>query len=168
MRNAIYLISALLLVGTLSLLCKSHLSVGCKSPDFSLQDEQGNIISLSQFQGQRVALMFYPSIKTPNCKKEVCSIANDFRQLQKHNIIVLGISYNSIETNKKFSKQNNVGFPLLYDKNKKVTKAYGVDGWMFPSRKTFLINEKGVIVKIIDNVKVDHHTTQIINGFLLS
>ncbi len=156
----------LLFIPMPSLLCKKGLYKGAQAPNFTLQDEQGHSVSLSSFRGKRVALIFYPSIETPRCKREVCNVANDFRQLEEHNIIVLGISYNPPETNKKFSKKRHINFPLLYDKNKKVTKAYGVYGWIYPSRKTFLINEQGVIIKVIDDVKVDHHATQIINGFL--
>ena len=165
-RMFVVVTCVLLFIPMAPLLCKKSLYKDAQAPNFTLQDEQGHSVSLSSFRGKRVALMFYPSIKTTRCKREVCNVANDFRQLEEHNIIVLGVSYNSPERNRKFSEKHHVSFPLLYDKHKKVTKAYGVSGWMFPSRKTFLINEQGVIIKVIDDVKVDHHTTQITNGFL--
>ncbi len=149
------------------LLCESPLK-GTKAPTFTLQDKQGNYISLADFRGKRIALIFYPSIKTPRCKCQVRNVARNFTKLKKENIVVFGISYSSQKTNEKFSKKNNIGFPLLFDVDKTVTKAYGVDSWCFPSRKTFLIDEKGIIVEIIGDVNVDDHTTQITNGFSFS
>ncbi len=144
-----------------SLFGKSKLSVGSKAPDFTLLDEQGNVVSLSKLKGL-VAIIFYPSIKTPYCKKEICGIDNNFSQLEKLGIRVIGISHSSSKTFRK----KHPGFPLLYDKGKKVSKAYGANGLLFTKRITFLIKD-GVIVGIIDNVNIKYHATQIRNGFLL-
>lgn len=149
------------------LLCKSKRpKVGDQAPNITLQDEKGNDISLEDFRGKNlVAVMFYPSVNSHFCTKQIRSIVEGYDQLKEKNIVVLGISYNPPETNKKFIEKNDVDFSLLYDVNKEVTKKYKVSGWWWPSRKTFLIDKDGTIVKVISNVKVKIHAQQIIDGF---
>ncbi len=153
------------------LLCKSKRpKVGNTAPNFTLQNEKGNKISLEDFHGKNlVAVMFYPSANSHFCTKQIRSVVKEYDQLKEKNIVVLGISYNTPEINQEFIEKNNVAFSLLYDVNKEVTKAYGTYswwfGWRWPSRKTFLIDKDGIIVDIIRKVDINKHAQQIIDGF---
>ncbi len=149
------------------LLCKSKRSkVGDLAPNFTLKNEKENDISLEDFHGKNlVAVMFYPSANSHFCTKQIRSVVEGYDQLKEKNIVVLGISYNTLEENKEFIEKNSVGFSLLYDMDKEVTKAYKVSGWWWPSRKTFLIDKDSIIVKVISKVDVNNHAQQIIAGF---
>ncbi len=153
------------------LLCKSKRpKVGDLAPNFTLKNENENKIALKDFHGKNlVAIMFYPSANSHFCRKQIGSVVEGYDKLKEKNIVVIGISYNTPEINQEFVEKNNVAFSLLYDVNKEVTKAYGTYswwfGWILPSRKTFLIDQNGIIVKVIRKVDVNKHAQQIIDGF---
>ncbi|MBX9831106.1 peroxiredoxin [Candidatus Babeliales bacterium] len=148
------------------------LAVGAKAPDFTLKNDAGVDCSLHDFLGKKVVLYFYPKDSTPGCTKEACSIRNDHALFEKNNIVVLGVSYDSVSSHKKFKEKHNLPFTLLSDNKKKVAKAYGAAStWLFffsapiPSRITFLIDEKAVIVAVIKDVDVSNHAKEILKAF---
>jgi len=157
----------------LSFLCYScctakELIPGKYAPNFNLMDQDGNMVKLSDFRGKKVAVYFYPKDNTPGCTQEACSLRDKFDELRQAGIIVLGLSKGSIKSKKKFIKKQHLNFPLLIA-TKGVLRAYGIDTGLLhlylPKRWTFLINESGIIVKIIKNVDTKNHAQQILQGF---
>lgn len=145
-------------------------AVGSIAPDFSLPDDQGVMRSLSEFKGKKVALYFYPKDETSGCTSQACSIRDGYKTLSDQGIVILGVSFDSVESHRKFKAHHNLSFILLSDTSKEVAKKYGAVAWFIfyapvPSRKTFLIDEQGKIVKILDDIRVKDHADQIIEGF---
>lgn len=148
------------------------ITIGQKAPDFTAKDDQGNERSLHEFRGHKVVLYFYPKDDTPGCTKEACSLRNDYETFKQHNIIVLGVSYDSVESHAKFKAKYNLPFILLSDTSKKIAHLYGAASkWLFffpapiPSRITFLIDEQGIIKNIINKVDVTHHAEEVLKLF---
>ncbi|SHH06230.1 peroxiredoxin Q/BCP [Butyrivibrio fibrisolvens DSM 3071] len=137
------------------------LEVGKKAPDFKLPDQNGTMHSLSEYKGQKVVLYFYPKDNTSGCTKQACSFADLYPQFREKGAIVLGVSKDSVASHKKFEEKYGLPFTLLSDTELEVIKAYDV--WkekknygkvsMGVVRTTYLIDEKGVIVKAMDKVK---------------
>jgi len=140
-------------------------TVGEAAPDFTLLDQDGNSQTLSEYRGQQVVVYFYPKDDTPGCTKEACSIRDDFTRFEKNGIQVFGVSYDDQQSHKKFAEKYAIPFPLLSDSDKSVSKAYGASGIFFPSRKTYLIDEAGMLVKIYENVTVTEHGPEILADF---
>ncbi len=151
------------------------LKPGDKAPDFFLSDANGRKIKLSDYLGQRVVLYFYPKDDTPGCTKQACSLRDGTTQLTRNNIVVLGISADDEASHKKFTHKYKLPFTLLADKDKQVCNKYGVFGEktfmgkFFPGikRTTFLIDEKGKIVKVIEKPNVEDHANEVLAGFKL-
>lgn len=146
------------------------LKKGDKSPDFSGTDQFGNVIDSSIFLGKRTVLYFYPKDDTPGCTKEACNLRDNYDLLLSRGFAVVGVSPDSEPSHQKFSEKYNLPFPLLSDPELKIIKAFGVwgkknmygrifDGLL---RTTFVIDENGIIEKVIKKVKTDDHTKQII------
>ena len=137
------------------------LEVGTKAPDFKLPDQNGTMHSLSEYKGQKVVLYFYPKDNTSGCTKQACSFADLYPQFREKGAIVLGVSKDSVASHKKFEEKYGLPFILLSDTELEVIKANDV--WkekknygkvsMGVVRTTYLIDEKGVIVKAMDKVK---------------
>ena len=146
-----------------------NLKPGDKAPDFTVNDQNGNSVSLHDFKGKKVVLYFYPKDNTPGCTAEACNIRDNYAALKKKGIIVLGVSVDSEKKHKNFEKKYSLPFTLLADVDKKIVNEYGLWGekklwgraYMGTYRTTFLINEQGKIDKIIDKVDTDNHTAQI-------
>lgn len=143
--------------------------IGQKAPDFTLPDENGDMRSLSEFRGKKVVLYFYPKDDTPGCTKEACSFRDNYDLFAKNGIVVIGISYDSPESHKKFKEKYHLPFILLSDKNKKIAKLYnankGFTGRMFANRKTYLIDENGVIIHEFKKVNVTQHAREVLDIF---
>lgn len=166
-----YFFSLVILIGlSSSYSCFGSPKVGEKAPDFTAQDEQGKSYKLSDLVGQKVALYFYPSDHplSYGCSLQACSIRDGFSQLKDAGITILGMSNGSAKQKKRFSEKRQLPFPLLRSTNE-ILELYGVKGdfWSLylPKRHTFLIDEQGIIVKIITTVDVRNHAQQIIDGF---
>ena len=140
-------------------------AVGDPAPDFSLPDENGKMHSLSQYRGQKIVVYFYPKDDTPGCTKEACGIRDEFSSFVDNQIVVFGISYDNASSHRKFKKKFDLPFHLLSDEDKSVSKLYGADGTFFPSRKTYLIDEDGKLLKIYDKVNVLNHAEDILRTF---
>ena len=137
------------------------LSAGEKAPSFSLLDQEGRTVKLTDFRGRKVLLYFYPKADTPGCTKQSCSVRDARKDLKKLAVDVLGISPDSPEDQKKFDSKYSLGFPLLADIGHAVADAYGVwgDKSMYGKivkgiiRSSFLIDEKGMILRAWYKVK---------------
>jgi peroxiredoxin Q/BCP len=146
------------------------LKAGDKAPDFSVNDQHGNPVRLSDFKGQKVVLYFYPKDNTPGCTSEACNLRDNHSALQKAGYKVLGISTDSEKSHQNFIAKYELPFTLLADTEKEIHEKYGTwveksmygRKYMGTARMTFLIDENGVIENIIEKVKVKDHTEQIL------
>jgi len=149
------------------------LKPGDKAPDFTAPDQNGNMVSLHDFKGKKVALYFYPKDDTPTCTVEACNIRDNFSLLKKKDIVVLGISKDEVKKHKKFETKYSLPFTLISDIDTKINNEYGVWAlkkfmgreYMGTLRTTFLINEKGKIDHIIEDVESKNHTQQILDAW---
>ena len=127
------------------------LSVGDKAPAFTLKDQDGKTVKLSQFKGKNVVVYFYPKADTPGCTTQSCNLRDAFPQLKKLKAVVLGISPDPVAKQKKFDDKYGLGFPLLSDEDHKVAEAWGVWGekslygrkFMGIVRSAFVVDDKG-------------------------
>lgn len=149
------------------------LKEGDKAPDFTTADEDGNPVKLSDLQGQKVVLYFYPRDNTPGCTREACSFRDAFSEFKENGIKVLGVSLDSEASHKKFIAKYDLPFTLLADTDRSVSEAYGTYGqkqfmgrkFMGINRMTFLIDENGRIKKIFPKVKPDAHAKEVLAAF---
>ena len=149
------------------------LQEGKKAPAFSAKDQDGKSIKLADFKGKKLALYFYPKDLTSTCTVQACNLRDGFKALSKKGIEVIGVSPDDEKSHLKFIAKNKLPFRIIADTDKKVIEKYGVWGekqmygnkYMGVFRTTFLIDEKGVIVKIIDKPKVKEHDKEIAAGF---
>ncbi|MEK7079027.1 MAG: thioredoxin-dependent thiol peroxidase [Patescibacteria group bacterium] len=143
--------------------------------NFSLPDQNNKIHNLADYIGRWVLVYFYPHDDTPGCTKEACGFRDKSKQYKDKNIIILGISKDSVASHKKFAEKYHLTFPLLSDESKETIKAYGVWGGnkflgkTFEGilRKTFLIDPTGEIRKIYDKVDVLNHADAILQDIKL-
>jgi len=146
------------------------LSTGTKAPDFTLPDQNGREVSLSDFAGQKVILYFYPKDMTSGCTKQACAFGELYPQFREKGAVVLGVSKDSVASHKKFEEKYGLPFVLLSDTEKTVLEAYDVwkeknnYGKIFFGvvRTTYLIDENGVIVKAFDKVKAAENPAQML------
>ncbi len=148
----------------------THLKVNDKAPDFDAVDQNGEQIRLSDFKGKKLILYFYPKDNTPTCTTEACNYRDNYNSLLKKGYDVVGVSADSEKKHQNFIAKFDLPFRLISDPEKKVINAYGVFGpKQFMGkisdsihRETFLINEEGVIEKIIEKVKSKEATAQVL------
>ncbi len=146
------------------------LKVGDAAPDFAVNDEKGNKVSLSDFKGRKVVLYFYPKDNTPGCTAEACNLRDNYQALQKAGYVVLGVSTDDEKSHQKFIDKFELPFPLLADTTKELHEKYGTwveksmygKKYMGTARVTFVIDEHGKIEEIIEKVKTADHTAQIL------
>ena len=150
---------------------KPKLRVGSSAPDFTLLDENSKKHTLSDLRGHNIALIFYPSNRSfmgmSHCTQELCSIRDDFSDLQAEDIKILGVNPGSCASHKAFKAEHNFRFPLLSDPDRKVAKAYGAKRpFGLPIRRiTVLINGQGIIVAVLHDINVAEHAQEIIRMF---
>ena len=141
------------------------LTVGETAPDFTLLDQSGASVSLSDFRGKKVLIWFYPKASTPGCTAQGCSLRDNYSDLTSKDVVVLGISKDSVRRQKNFAEKQNFPFQLLSDEEGKVVEAYGVWGlkkfmgreYMGINRTSFLIGEDGKLLEVIAKVKTKTH-----------
>jgi peroxiredoxin Q/BCP len=147
------------------------LKVGDKAPEFTVNDQDGNSVSTSDFQGKKWVVFFYPKADTPGCTAEACNLRDNYEALKKEGYELLGVSADSEKRQKKFKEKYHLPFPLLADEDKKVIQAFGVWGpkkfmgreYEGIHRMTFMMDENGTITKVIDKVKTKDHAAQILD-----
>jgi thioredoxin-dependent peroxiredoxin len=141
------------------------LAIGDVAPDFSVQNEKGETVSLSGLRGKWVVLYFYPKDDTPGCTKEACAFRDNFAAFSAKNAVVLGVSLNDEKTHNKFIEKYSLPFSLLIDTDTQLSTAYESYGlkkfmgkeYMGITRNTFLIDPEGTIAKIYLKVKAETH-----------
>lgn len=155
------------IVGVMLLFAREEgLAPGDQAPEFELPDHDGVTHRLSDYQGQKVLVYFYPKDGTPGCTKEACSLRDAYSDYQAAEIVILGISYDSAESHQKFREEHDLPFTLLSDLTKEVAAAYGTKGrYPLASRRSFLIDEEGLIVHIIRDVDVTTHSQDVLRLF---
>lgn len=146
------------------------LEVGTKAPDFTLLDKDGNTVSLADFTGKRVVLYFYPRDNTPGCTRQACAFAQNFEDFRRQDIVVIGISKDSVASHLKFAQKYDLPFILLSDPELQAIQAYGV--WqekklygkvsMGVVRSTYIIDPQGLIEKVMPEVKPDTNAAEIL------
>ena len=145
------------------------LSIGTKAPEFSLPDQNGQLHTLSSYQGRKVILYFYPKDMTSGCTAQACSFRDLYPQFQEKGAVVLGVSKDSVASHKRFEEKHGLPFTLLSDPELHVITAYDVlkptkDGKpsRSVSRSTYLIDEDGIIVKAFGAVKAKENPAQML------
>ncbi|MEH6705369.1 MULTISPECIES: thioredoxin-dependent thiol peroxidase [Galbibacter] len=148
------------------------LKVGDKVPDFTVQDQDGNEVSLADYKGKKLIVFFYPKASTPGCTAEACNLRDNYKELQAEGYSLLGVSADSQKRQTNFKNKYEFPFPLLADEEKVVINAFGVWGlkkfmgkeYDGIHRKTFIIDENGVVTRVIDKVKTKDHASQILDS----
>ncbi|MGL5731778.1 MAG: thioredoxin-dependent thiol peroxidase [Bacteroidales bacterium] len=146
------------------------LNIGDKAPDFKGIDQDNQEISLSQFKGKKVVLYFYPKDNTPGCTAEACDLRDNYERFLAEGYVVIGVSADSVTSHKRFAEKQNLPFPLIADTERTIQMAYNAYGEkklygkvsMGILRKTYIINEDGIITDIIEKVKTKEHAKQIL------
>ena len=146
------------------------LEVGMKAPEFTLNDKDGNPVNLSDFLGRKVVVYFYPKDNTPGCTRQACAFADAYEGFQSRDVVVIGISKDSVASHLKFAQKHDLPFILLSDPELQAIQAYGV--WqekklygkvsMGVVRSTFIIDEQGQIEKVMPKVKPDTNAAEIL------
>lgn len=146
------------------------LEVGEKAPDFTLQDKDGNEVTLSRFRGRKVVLYFYPRDNTPGCTRQACAFAGAYAEFERRGVQVIGISRDSVASHVKFAEKYGLPFILLSDPDLCAIRAYGV--WqekknygkvtMGVARTTFIIDENGAVERVMPKVKPDTNAAEIL------
>lgn len=146
------------------------LKKGDKAPDFSINNQDGKLISLSDFSGKKLVLFFYPKASTPGCTAEACNLNDNIDRFNAKGYAILGVSADSEKRQSNFKNKYGFQYDLLADENREVIEAYGVWGekkfmgkvYDGIHRTTFIIDENGIIEEVISKVKTKTHTDQII------
>jgi peroxiredoxin Q/BCP len=151
----------------------AQLKEGMQAPPFEGVDQDGRLVRSADFAGKKIVLYFYPKDNTPGCTAEACNLRDNYNSFLKKGFAVVGVSMDSEKSHKNFAKKYSLPFPLIADTSKKILNDYGV--WREKSlygktffgivRTTFIIDEKGIIEKVISKVDTGKHSDQIFNMF---
>lgn len=156
---------AALLAGS-SVTAAEQPAVGMPAPEFELPDQAGQLHSLEDYRDSWVVLYFYPKDETPGCITEACEFRDNIFAYREINAQILGVSFDDVESHKRFAENHGLPFPLLADSDGKAADAYGVRTRMFgmtvAKRETFLIDPAGKIAKHYDSVKPDQHSAEVL------
>ena len=147
-----------------------HLKIGDKAPGFTVNDENGKSVSLSDFVGKRVVIYFYPKDNTPGCTMQACNIRDNYSVIKEKGIVILGVSADTEEKHQKFIEKFDLPFPLLADVEHKLLNLFGVWGekkFMGKTydgihRTTFVMDKEHTIIGIIEKPKTKDHTREIL------
>ena len=149
------------------------MEIGSKAREILGKDSNGNEIRLSDFSGKKLVLYFYPKDSTPGCTSEACNLRDNYSELRRQGYEVVGVSVDSEKSHQRFIEKNNLPFPLISDTDKQLVEQFGVWGekkmagrtYMGTFRTTFIINEQGIVERIIGpkEIKVKDHTAQILS-----
>lgn len=151
------------------------LPAGILAPDFELLDDTNVPRKLSDFRGRNVVLYFYPADDTPGCTKEACNFRDDYSAYEKANVVILGVSPDTVKSHVKFKQKFQLPFPLLADEGHNVCDLYGVWGpkkfvgkeYEGVLRTTFLIDKNGNILKVFEKVRPAEHSTEVLSALTI-
>jgi thioredoxin-dependent peroxiredoxin len=146
------------------------LQVGDKAPDFSLNNQDGKLTSLSDFKGKKLVIYFYPKDDTPGCTAQACDLRDNIDKLKSQGYTLLGVSIDTEKSHQKFIKKHALNFDLLADVDQKMVNDYKLwveksmygKTYMGTARTTFKIDENGIITDIIEKVDTKNHTAQLV------
>jgi thioredoxin-dependent peroxiredoxin len=146
------------------------LQTGEKAPAFSAKNQNGEVVNLTDFTGQKLVLYFYPKDDTPGCTAQACSLRDNYTALLAQGYAVLGVSIDDEKKHQKFINKYDLPFSLLADTDQKIVNDYGVwveksmygKTYMGTARTTFVIDEQGIISEIISKIDTKNHSTQIL------
>jgi peroxiredoxin Q/BCP len=144
--------------------------VGDKIENFTLKDQDGNDVSLTDFKGKPVVMFFYPRADTPGCTIEACGFRDHFKKLQKAGVVVLGVSRDTVKAQKKFAEKHDLNYPLLADAEMTLIKRFDLlkNKTMYGKpvtgveRTTFLIGPNGKLLHVFQNVKPEGHAEEVL------
>ncbi|PSR53238.1 thioredoxin-dependent thiol peroxidase [Adhaeribacter arboris] len=148
------------------------LQIGDKAPDFAIPDQDGIVHKLSDYQGRKLVIYFYPKDDTPGCTAQACNLRDNYYDLRLKGYEIIGVSVDDEKSHRKFIQKFELPFTLLSDTDKKMVEAYGVwqeksmygRKYMGTMRYTFIIDEKGIIQDIITNVDTKEHAAQLVKS----
>jgi thioredoxin-dependent peroxiredoxin len=144
------------------------LAVGTPAPGFTVNDTQGNSVTLAAYSGKPVVLYFYPKDDTPGCTKEACSFRDNYQQYLSQGITVFGVSMDDSASHQAFTAKYSLPFPLLADTDGAITRAYQVEGdrngVKYAQRVTYVIGGDGNIAQVYESVNTETHATDILAG----
>ena len=148
------------------------MNIGDKAPEVPGTDQNGKEIKVSDYKGKKIVLYFYPKDSTPGCTSQACNLRDNYSELQRQGYVVIGASIQDEKSHKRFIEKNNLPFPIIADKDLKLVETFGVYGekkmcgrtYMGTFRTTFIINEEGIIERILNpkEIKVKEHAAQIL------
>lgn len=146
------------------------IEVGQPAPNFEAKDENGNIITLQQFKGQRVVVYFYPRDNTPGCTAQACDLRDNIDRFNQQGYQIIGVSTDTETKHKNFISKYELPFPLIADTDHAVHELYGTwqlkknygKEYMGTVRTTFVIDEQGIVSEVISKVKTKEHANQIL------
>ncbi|NNL16871.1 MAG: thioredoxin-dependent thiol peroxidase [Flavobacteriaceae bacterium] len=149
------------------------LKVGDKVPAFTVNNQDGDAVSLSDFKGKKLVVFFYPKANTPGCTAEACNLRDNYKELQNKGFELLGVSADSEKKQTNFKNKYSFPFDLLADEDKVVINAFGVWGekkfmgrvYDGIHRKTFVVNQEGIVELVIDKVKTKDHASQLLESY---
>ncbi len=149
-----------------------ELQTGQPAPDFSVLNDEGREVRLSNFRGQKVVLYFYPKDDTPGCTVEACSFRDGMDRIREKGAVVLGVSVDPIDSHQRFKEKFGLNFPLLSDTGRRLVDSFGVwkeksmygNTYMGTERTTFIIDEEGKIAKVFPKVQVDRHFEEVLES----
>ncbi len=148
---------------------------GSVAPDFSGPTQDGSVVSMADYAGKKLAIYFYPKDNTPGCTKQACNLRDNFSILSEKGVSIVGVSGDAVEKHAGFADKYQLTFPLIADTEKAMMTSYGTYGkknlygkiFMGIKRTTFLVDEEGIIVKVIKKPKTTDHAAEILKGFNL-
>ena len=148
------------------------MNIGDKAPEVLGTDQNGKEIKVSDYKGKKIVLYFYPKDSTPGCTSQACNLRDNYSELQRQGYVVIGASIQDEKSHNRFIEKNNLPFPIIADKDLKLVETFGVYGekkmcgrtYMGTFRTTFIINEEGIIERILNpkEIKVKEHAAQIL------
>ena len=151
----------------------AQLKEGMKAPSFEGIDQNGNMVRSEDFEGKKLVLYFYPKDDTPGCTAEACDLRDNYKMFLQNSFAVVGVSADSEKSHKKFADKYSLPFPIIADTDRKILEDYGVwtqkslygKSFLGIARTTFVIDEKGIIEKIITKVNTKAHSDQILKMY---
>lgn len=156
-----FLTSVLVMLGIVSI--PAQVKVGDKAPPFHGEDQNGRVIDSKLLKGKKYVLYFYPKDNTPGCTAQACSFRDNYKELKDNGFTIIGVSSDNKRSHASFSTEYNLPFAIIADTAKSIINSFGVGKGLFTQRKTFVINENGVVTQVIEGVNAKEHPTKVLS-----